>query len=63
MVEAQQGRLNEFGERGLVDIAFDANRMHMQRINQSRFLDKVSTMIIPFGLCPFNFCQLNNFSS
>jgi phenylpropionate dioxygenase-like ring-hydroxylating dioxygenase large terminal subunit len=32
MVEAQQARLDEFGEQGLVDIASDANRMHMRRI-------------------------------
>jgi vanillate O-demethylase monooxygenase subunit len=32
MVEAQQSRLDEFGEQGLVDIASDANRMHMRRI-------------------------------
>ncbi|HUB95386.1 MAG TPA: aromatic ring-hydroxylating dioxygenase subunit alpha, partial [Stellaceae bacterium] len=32
MVEAQQARLTEFGERGLVDIASDANRMHMRRM-------------------------------
>jgi len=32
MVEAQQARLSEFGERGLVDIASDANRMHMRRM-------------------------------
>lgn len=32
MVEAQQGRLDELGERGLVDIASDANRMHMRRM-------------------------------
>ena len=32
MVEAQQERLEEFGERGLIDIASDANRMHMRRI-------------------------------
>jgi phenylpropionate dioxygenase-like ring-hydroxylating dioxygenase large terminal subunit len=31
MVEAQQARLSEFGEAGLVDIASDANRMHMRR--------------------------------
>jgi len=31
MVEAQQARLTEFGEQGLVDIASDANRMHMRR--------------------------------
>ena len=30
MVEAQQRRLGELGERGLVDIASDANRMHMR---------------------------------
>ena len=32
MVEAQQARLGEFGEMGLVDIASDANRMHMRRM-------------------------------
>jgi phenylpropionate dioxygenase-like ring-hydroxylating dioxygenase large terminal subunit len=32
MVEAQQARLDEFGETGLVDIASDANRMHMRRM-------------------------------
>ncbi len=32
MVEAQQTRLGEFGEQGLVDIASDANRMHMRRM-------------------------------
>jgi phenylpropionate dioxygenase-like ring-hydroxylating dioxygenase large terminal subunit len=32
MVEAQQARLDEFGEAGLVDIASDANRMHMRRM-------------------------------
>jgi phenylpropionate dioxygenase-like ring-hydroxylating dioxygenase large terminal subunit len=32
MVEAQQARLGEFGEQGLVDIASDANRMHMRRM-------------------------------
>ncbi len=32
MVEAQQARLDEFGEEGLVDIASDANRMHMRRM-------------------------------
>jgi hypothetical protein len=32
MVEAQQRRFDEFGERGIVDIASDANRMHMRRI-------------------------------
>jgi phenylpropionate dioxygenase-like ring-hydroxylating dioxygenase large terminal subunit len=31
MVEAQQARLDEFGESGLVDIASDANRMYMRR--------------------------------
>jgi phenylpropionate dioxygenase-like ring-hydroxylating dioxygenase large terminal subunit len=32
MVEAQQARLSEFGEKGLVDIASDATRMHMRRL-------------------------------
>jgi vanillate O-demethylase monooxygenase subunit len=31
MVEAQQARLSEFGESGLVDIASDATRMTMRR--------------------------------
>ena len=31
MVQAQQERLSEFGERGLVDIASDATRMTMRR--------------------------------
>jgi vanillate O-demethylase oxygenase-like protein len=32
MVEAQQARLDEFGEERLVDIASDATRMHMRRM-------------------------------
>jgi phenylpropionate dioxygenase-like ring-hydroxylating dioxygenase large terminal subunit len=32
MVEAQQARLSEFGESGLVDIASDATRMTMRRL-------------------------------
>ena len=32
MVEAQQARLDEFGEERLTDIASDANRMHMRRM-------------------------------
>ena len=32
MVEAQQSRLDELGEQSLVDIASDANRMHMRRM-------------------------------
>ena len=32
MVEAQQARLGEFGEEGLVDIASDATRMQMRRM-------------------------------
>ena len=32
MVEAQQARLAEFGEEGLVDIASDATRMQMRRL-------------------------------
>ncbi|HXQ49576.1 MAG TPA: aromatic ring-hydroxylating dioxygenase subunit alpha [Stellaceae bacterium] len=34
MVEAQQARLNEFGEQGLVDIASDANRVHMRKLTE-----------------------------
>jgi vanillate O-demethylase monooxygenase subunit len=37
MVEAQQARLNEFGEDGLVDIASDATRMQMRR-NMARLM-------------------------
>ena len=32
MVEAQQTRLSEFGEEGLIDIASDATRMQMRRM-------------------------------
>jgi hypothetical protein len=32
MVAAQQARLTEFGEEGLVDIASDVTRMHMRRM-------------------------------
>jgi len=32
MVEAQQARISELGEAGLVDIASDATRMQMRRI-------------------------------
>ena len=32
MVEAQQARLTELGEAGLVDIASDATRMQMRRL-------------------------------
>jgi vanillate O-demethylase monooxygenase subunit len=40
MVEAQQARLNEFGEDGLVDIASDANRMHMRRMVERLLADE-----------------------
>jgi vanillate O-demethylase monooxygenase subunit len=43
MVEAQQARLAEFGEQGLVDIASDANRMHMRRIVE-RLIAEEQTM-------------------
>ena len=39
MVEAQQARLNEFGEAGLVDIASDATRMQMRRTMQRLIAD------------------------
>jgi hypothetical protein len=32
MVEAQQARLGEFGEEGLVDIAWDVTCMQMRRM-------------------------------
>jgi hypothetical protein len=38
MVEAQQRRLDELGERGLVDIASDANRMHMRAWSSERLI-------------------------
>ena len=40
MVEAQQARLDEFGEAGLVDIASDANRMHMRRMVERLIADE-----------------------
>jgi vanillate O-demethylase monooxygenase subunit len=44
MVEAQQRRLDEFGERGLIDIASDANRMHMRRIVERLIAAEQSAM-------------------
>ena len=40
MVEAQQTRLDEFGEAGLVDIASDVNRMHMRRMVERLIADE-----------------------
>jgi hypothetical protein len=40
MVEAQQARLSEFGEDGLVDIASDPNRMHMRRMVERLLADE-----------------------
>jgi vanillate O-demethylase monooxygenase subunit len=40
MVEAQQTRLGEFGETGLVDIASDATRMHMRRMVERLLADE-----------------------
>jgi len=40
MVEAQQTRLDAFGETGLVDIASDANRMHMRRMVERLIADE-----------------------
>ena len=42
MVEAQQRRLDELGEQGLVDIASDANRMHMRRIIERLVVSELS---------------------
>ena len=44
MVEAQQKRLDEFGDQGLVDIASDANRMHMRRIIERLIAAEQSAM-------------------
>jgi len=44
MVEAQQRRLDEFGERGLVDIASDANRMHMRRMVERLIAEEQSAL-------------------
>jgi len=44
MVEAQQKRLDEFGEQGLVDIASDANRMHMRRIVERLIVSEQSAV-------------------
>ena len=40
MVEAQQARLSEFGEAGLVEIASDATRMQMRRMMQRLIADE-----------------------
>ena len=44
MVEAQQARLSEFGEAGLVDIASDANRMQMRRLVERLLAAERSTL-------------------
>ncbi len=44
MVEAQQARLDEFGERGLVDIASDANRMYMRRTVERLLAEEQSAL-------------------
>ena len=44
MVEAQQRRLEELGEQGLVDIASDANRMHMRRIVERLIVSEQSAV-------------------
>jgi vanillate O-demethylase monooxygenase subunit len=43
MVEAQQIRLSELGEQGLVDIASDANRMIMRRFIERLITEENST--------------------
>ena len=40
MVEAQQARLNEFGEDGLVDIVSDTNRVVMRRFIERLLADE-----------------------
>ncbi len=44
MVEAQQRRLDELGEQGLVDIASDANRMLMRRIVERLIVSEQSAV-------------------
>ena len=44
MVEAQQARLDEFGDKGLVDIASDANRMHMRRMVERLIAEERSAL-------------------
>ena len=44
MVEAQQARLSEFGESGLVDIASDATRMHMRRMVERLIAEQQSSL-------------------
>jgi vanillate O-demethylase monooxygenase subunit len=46
MVEAQQRRLDELGEQGLVDIASDANRMHMRRIVERLLVSEQSSAAV-----------------
>ena len=41
MVEAQQARMTELGEAGLVDIAADANRMTMRRFMERMIAEEV----------------------
>lgn len=40
MVEAQQARLGETGEAGLVDIVTDRARIHMRRVVEGRLADE-----------------------
>ena len=44
MVEAQQSRLDELGEQSLVDIASDANRMHMRRMVERLIVGEQSSV-------------------
>ena len=44
MVEAQQARMSELGEAGLVDIASDATRMQMRRIVDRLIADERSAL-------------------
>jgi hypothetical protein len=43
-VKAQQARLDEFGETELVDIASDANRMHMRRMVERLIAEEQSAL-------------------
>jgi vanillate O-demethylase monooxygenase subunit len=42
--QAQQRRLSELGEQGLVDIASDANRMHMRRMVERLIVSEQSAV-------------------
>jgi hypothetical protein len=47
MVEAQQARMSELGEAGLVDIASDATGMQMRRMMERLIAEEHAAMTAP----------------